>query len=194
MENTDLEVPKAELNTIIATANLLVIENATDMEYATDLRHSVKEIKKKLTDRKEEMTRPLMQALASTRDLFRPLETLYSEAEKTINGKMLEFQDAEAERIKAQKVEAVKSLESGEITPETAIEKMAEAGTVPTSVEGKRGKITTRVVPKVRVIDESLIPREYLVPDLVKIAEAILQKGLEVPGAEKYDHRIIASR
>ena len=60
--------------------------------------------------------------------------------------------------------------------------------------EDKRiGEVTVQEKEDIELIDESLIPREYLVPDLFKIKSAILN-GKEVPGARKSIKRVVQVR
>src|SRR3990167_8543279 len=94
---------KEKVSTVQNAANNYVVANQPDYEAGADLLHHVKEAKNFLTTRKEEITRPLMNALASVRDLFKPLEGAYAEAEKTIKAKMLAYQMVEEERIEKEK-------------------------------------------------------------------------------------------
>jgi len=52
-------------------------------------------------------------------------------------------------------------------------------------------RINTRLIPKVKIVKESLIPREYLIPNLPLITEALMRKGLKVPGAKIVKEKIV---
>lgn len=153
---------KAEGITILQVANELVIKGSHDLEIAADHLTLVKKLKQTVTDRKEQMTRPLMKALSSTRELFKPYEDMYIQAEKTIKQKILAYEE---------------SLEEEKEIP------------LP-SVDGMH----IRTTQKVRVINAKLVPRAYLIPDMVAITRAVIQEGKKVKGTEKYEESVVVSR
>ena len=64
---------------------------------------------------------------------------------------------------------------------------------IPEAVEtGKVGTIKTRTIQKVIITDESKLPRKYLKPNEVLIRSEAL-KGIEIPGVEIKEEKIIAS-
>lgn len=189
----ELKEYKSQVLFVQKAAQALKIESSEDMEKGTDILNSVKQIKRSVTERKEQITRPLMMALASARDLFKPLETGYAEAEKTIKAKMLDYSIAEEERIAKEKLRIEKRVDKGTMKIETALSKIEEIGDNKSSYAGSTGKISIRVVRKVRIVDESLIPREWLEPSLTRITEAVLRQGLTIPGVEMFEEKLIAS-
>ena len=189
----ELKEYKSQVLFVQKAANALVITSNEDMTKGSDILNSVKQIKKSITERKELITRPLMDALASARDLFKPLETGYAEAEKTIKAKMLDFSIAEEERITKEKARVEARVEKGTMRTDTAIEKMEQIGDSKNSFAGESSKVSIRRMVKVRIVDESLIPREYLVPDMTRITEAVIRQGQIVPGVETYEEKVIAS-
>ena len=185
---------KEKASTVQQAANNYAIATKGDFDAGADLLHQVKETKNFLTSRKEEITRPLMNALASVRDFFKPFESAYAEAEKTIKAKMLAYQVAEEERIEKEKERIAKRIDKGTMKAETAINKLENLGSANTAASGAVGKVTTRTLTKIRIINETLIPREYMSPNLPLITEAILRKGVEIQGVEKYTEKVIAGR
>ncbi len=191
MSETGIVVPLKEIeqtNKSVASlqdqASRLTVESPDDAESAAKMLVSIKEWKKTITGRKEEITRPLMKSLASVRDLFRGAEGSLEAAEKTIKAKMLSFQALEDVKIAMIQDKITSRVEKGTMRADTAAEKIADIK--PTAMK-------TRTLTKVRVIDETLIPREYLVPDMKKITEAVLHTALEIPGVEKYQEKIMHS-
>lgn len=190
----EFQLIKSQVTIVQEMANELSVENIDDLTIATDILHQVKEVKKLVKESKEEITRPMMKALSNVRDLFRPLELGYADAEKCIKAKMLSFQIEEDDRITKEKAKLAARVEKGTMRPDTAAMKMEEVGDAPTKVAGSVGKSTVRKIKKVRIVDEDLIPREYMVVDMKAVTEAILRKGEVVPGAEMYEERSIVSR
>lgn len=78
----------------------------------------------------------------------------------------------------------MKRAEKGTMRADTAIEKLGSIGT--------GTKMKTRTLTKVRVVDETLVPREYLVVDMLKVTEAVLRQNIEIPGVEKYQEKIVS--
>ncbi len=134
----------------------------------------IKSYEDDLKERKEEITRPLMNSLASVRDLFRPLETGLAGAKKTIKDKILAYQIESDEKARIEEERINKRVEKGTMRDDTAAGKLQK-------VEASKVKTNTRTVRKLSIIDESLIPRGYMVPDREAITKQLFA-GNPVPG------------
>lgn len=187
MSDTALIVPKEEVEETNKSVSLfqdhaaaLVIESPDDAKAATEFLTTIKTYKKELTARKEEITRPLMAGLASVRDLFRGPEAALDASEKVTKGKMLAYDavvEAEKDRIEGM-------VEKGTMRADTAVKKFDDL---------KESKMKVRTVTKVRIVDENLIPREWMIPNMPLITEAVLKKGFEITGVEKVQEKIISA-
>jgi len=189
----EIEKVNTQVTGFQSVANSLVIKSPEDMSAAADILNDIKNAEKTIGNRKEEITRPLMSGLASVRTLFKPLEIGLDNAKKVVKAKVLAYQELEQKRIdeEAAKIEA--RVEKGTMRADTGAKKLANIDEATTTAKGVGGgKITTRKITKVRIIDETAIPREYLVPDMKKITADVLE-GVSVPGAEKYTENIIAA-
>ncbi len=169
------------------TASALTIKSPTDLQVAEDILGSIKSAEKAITTRKEEITRPLMQGLASVRDMFKPLELTLDSVKKLTKSKVLAYQTMDDERIAMEKAKIEQRLAAGTIRADTALKKFGEIAEAPKS------RLQTRTLTKVRIMDETLIPREYMVPDMPKITEMVLKQGIDIMGVEKYQEKIIAN-
>lgn len=176
------------------SANDLVIKTKEDMALGADLLHNVKAVEDLIVERKEGITRPLMTALSSVRDLFKPLELAHQDAKKVIKAKMLAYQIEEDEKIEKEKARIAARVEKGTMKVETASAKLETIGTTGAKTVGSVGKTSIRVVKKVRIVDESRIPREYLVPNMTAITEAIIRNGAVIAGVETYEEKSIVGR
>lgn len=185
---------KTQVSSVQKAANDLTISSAEDMALGADLLHNVKAVEDLIVERKESITRPLMTALASVRDLFKPLELAHADAKKVIKAKMLAYQIEEDDRIQKEKERIAKRVEKGTMKIETATDKLENLAPVSGKTVGSVGKTSIRVVKKVRVIDESSIPREYMVPNLQAITEAVIRNGAVIPGVETYEEKSIVGR
>jgi len=183
-----------QISLVVEKAEGLTIVSKEDMVVASDVLDEVKKVEKSIVDRKKEITGPLMTALASARGLFKPLEEGHKEAKGIIKVKMLDYTVAEEERIEIEKERVVKRVEKGTMRVDTGIKKMEGIGDAPKSFEGTNSKTSIRKITKLRITDESLIPREYLIPDMKKLTEAVLKDNLEVPGTETFIEKSIVGR
>lgn len=196
MKETSVAIPVKEVErtnkqvmVLQDDANSLTIKSPKDLEYAATLLDTIKTARKTITARKEEITRPLMHSLASIRDLFKPPELTLENAEKVTKSKVLAYQTLEEQRVAEEKARIEKRVEKGTMRLDTAMKKTEELQSVPKTV----GKMQTRTLTKVRVMDETMIPIEYMLPNMPKITEAVLRQGISIPGVEKYTEKVIAS-
>lgn len=186
----ELTVIRGQTIKALAAAEDISIKTDTDMEAAADVLSKIKKVGKLIKERKEAITRPMMESLNSTRDLFKPLEQSHASAESIIKTKMLAYQHEVAEKNRIEQERLAARVEKGTMKQETAGEKISNQQEVKKTAEGKIGKVTTRKITKYRVVDESKLPREFLIPNMSKITEA-LKAGQEVPGAEGYQEDVI---
>lgn len=193
IENKEVSLVKQQATKALNAATELTIASADDMVKATDLLSKIKTVGKMIKERKEQITKPLNEALSSARDLFRPIEDDTSAAEKVIKGKMLTFQAAEEAKARKEEERIAARVEKGTMRADTAAEKMQNIVQAPTAVQGKVGAVKTMTIKKYRIVDETKIPREYLIPNMPAITEA-LKAGTVVPGAEMYEEKVISAR
>jgi len=195
MEEKELAVIKKEVLTITKMAQAFQVENPEQEMESVDILAKIKATSKLLTAKKEEITRPLMTSLSKVRDLFKPRETELAEAEKIVKSKVLAYRLEQEEKAEKERARIEARVEKGTMKAETAVQKLADIpDTKKTVVSTSGSKLSTVVVQKVRIIDEFSIPREYLVPDLTKITQAVLKEGAVIPGVEKYEEKRLASR
>ena len=107
---------------------------------------------------------------------------------------MISWQTEEDARIQKDKDRITKRVEKGTMRADTAANKFEKIGEAPTSSKGEVGKASIWEVKKIRIMDETMIPREYLVPNMTLITESILRKGLSISGIETYVEKQIVSR
>jgi len=193
IESKELAVVKTQITKAVAAAQELTIKTEEDAKGATDLLSKIKLVGKLIAEKKEAITKPLMEAIKETRALFAPLEASYTEAERTIKGKMIDYSDMveEANRKKAEKIES--KVEDGKMSFEKGSEKIAALPDAQAKVEGNKGQVTFRIQKDIKVVDKSKIPLEYMEPDLVAIRRAVLA-GQEVPGIKVVERKGVAAR
>ncbi len=168
-------------------ANSYSIATAGEVQIGEQMLRNIRLVEVELDERKTEITRPLMKSLSSVRDLFKPFELGLADAKKTIKAKILAYQIEQDEIAKAEEAKLLARVEKGTMRADTAAGKME-------TIEKGKVRTNTRILHKIRVMDETLIPREYMMPNLPKITEAILREGKEVFGVEKYEEKVLVTR
>ncbi len=186
LEQKELAEIKTQVITVQDKAMALQVSSQAEMDYATEVLHNVKQAEKYLDERKTNITRPLMKSLSSIRELFKPLELQLSETTKIIKSKMLAYQIEEEARIQKEKDRISARVERGTMLASTAAGKLEAVGDGP--------KSNIRTLKKVRIIDETIIPREWLEPSMIRITEAVIRKGIEIPGVEVYSEKQIVAK
>lgn len=175
-------------------ADSLEIVSEEGMTMASDLLNDLKKVEKAVVERKKEITGPLMEALSSARELFKPVEKSYASAKTTIKAKMLDFTVTEETRIEKEKAKVEARLEKGTMRTDTAVEKIENIGNTKKTFKGASSKTSLRTVTKIRITNEDLIPREFMVPNMKLITEAVLRQKRTVEGVETYEDKTIVSR
>ncbi len=200
-QEKEVAVVKQQATKAVTAANDMVIATQEDMIKATDILGRIKQVAKMAKARKEAITKPMMEALSSARDLFKPIEANCAEAEGIIKGKMLAWQEKADREAKEARLKLAKKVESGYMKPETAVARMDDIQGAQSSTQGKTAAVATRSIKKVRFAHPGtlgipewtiLIEAGYLVWDESKARVAAL-KGEVIPGVEVYHEKVIAS-
>jgi len=194
LKESEISIVKKHLTGVEKAALAYSVTSNDDLAAGADILNRIKEGEKAMTTRKEEITRPLMDGLASARDLFRPFEAGFTAAKKIIKDKMQTWMDAEARRIAEEQRRIEARVLKGTMRSDTAAKKFEATGVAPTTAQGTTGKIITRTVTKFRIVNADIIPRPYLCPDMEAIKAAVIDRKQEVLGVEVYNERQIVSR
>ena len=185
---TDELVPletKEHVLTVKEAATSLTVDSPDTAFAASGLLHDIKAATTRLTTVKTDITRPALESLAKIKALFAPLETTLKEADRIVRAKVLAYQVAEQEKIEAEKAKIAARVEKGTMREDTAVAKLGAVGDV-AKTEGIR--VQTR--RQLEIVDETLIPREYLTPDRERITRALFA-DIAVPGAKLVEKKIL---
>ena len=196
------------------------ITSQLEYETAADVLKKIKSRYKEIEGQRKEITAPLDNAKKAVMDLFRnPLELL-EKAEKTVKGLMIGYTEeqerkareeqrkleelarkkAEDERKKLEAQKARAKASGKEEKAETIQEKNENiqpvfVPVIAPVIETPKG-VSYREKWTAKVIDENLIPREYLIVNqsaLDKVAQAT-KGSIKIAGVEFVSEKILASR
>lgn len=148
-----------------------------ETEFAAELLAEVKGKASKLKAREKEITGPMNDALKATRALFKPALGFYAEAEGLLKSAL-------AEAHKAAQAAQQAALDSHDIDGATEAASMAR-------VEG----VQYRSMWTFEITDANAIPREFCIPGLKLIADAVKKNHtIEIPGVRIYEDINVASK
>lgn len=177
---------------LLETVRTFEIRTRDDLALAGEALMDVKGRARRLKTRQDEITKPLNQALAATRALFRPALSLLDDVERAIKAQVGAFAAEEHARNSAAVTRAADAHAEGDARG--VEEALAEVASVK-DVEG----ITTYQRWRFVVEDETLLPREFLTPNLTLLGEHAKHttKGSEptpVPGVRFFPETVVAAR
>jgi len=171
-EALDVKVATAKqaLAVLQSQVEALVITTPDEYNVMAEYLSHVKLKDEELQGYEDAIIVPANLAIKNTKALFAPAHNL-AKAIESIGKQAMKAFDDEADK---KKVQAVQAFSTGRIKEETMVAKVQAVSFVRTASK-------TRKVWKMAIVDEALIPREYLVPDTTKITNA-LRAGLKVEG------------
>jgi hypothetical protein len=170
---------KTRISGVQEVANSLIVQNQEDLDSAGDFLKQISNTEKIITQKKQEITKPLMASLAKVRDLFKPLEHSLSKAKEVIKSKMLDYTIEEEEKAEKKKEAIAKKVETGKMSLNSALEKL-EAIQSP--------KTNTRTELKFSVENIDLIPKEYFILN-IELVKKDVKNGVEIPGIKVYQEK-----
>lgn len=187
----DLTKEKAKSTKALTYATSLEVTNKESYDSALEEGKRIKLVLESVTSRKEEITKPMNEALKSTRSLFKPIEDGLDAALDQIRSKMTRWYSTEQNRIREEERKLAARVEKGTMKPETAVKKSAEIVQPEAHSKTEKAAATMRSVTKYRVVDKAKIPLEWMEPNMVAI-KAEFRSGRTVAGVESYQEDELA--
>jgi len=181
-----------EVSTLATLATNLIIESKDDMVVAVSVLSKLNKVGDQIEERKEMITKPINLALKEARALFAPLERPFKEAIAILRDKMSVYQTETIRLQREQEIKIANRVISGNIKVETGVRKIEELEKTEKNVSTEAGSVNFRVSKILRITDETLIPREYLMVDEKKLLDA-LKEGVIVAGAEIEERQVPAN-
>ena len=192
---------------IASAVSVLAVTDAAGYEAAGAQLSTAKTSLKRVEELEKKVTTPLNQALKAARDLFAPAKTRIKEAIAQIERPMAAYKLAEAQAIReaeaeaearrkdaiAQAHEAMARAENAadpvdamlaQEDAEAALNTLRCPNTEP-AVKARAAGTAARSYWRAEVFDATLLPREYMLPDLSKlnsIASSLKENAPEIPG------------
>ncbi len=182
--NKEIELYKERAMTFQEYIETAQIKTDEDAKHATTIAKDIRELRKAVEGEKDEYIKPAKEIQNKAKAQYDPVINLCKVLEKEITTKATEFILQQKKAIEEKQRKIAERAQSGKIKEETAVRQMEKAGEVKKSIQGENGQIRVAEYEDIEITDEALIPREYLVPDTVRIRKAVLG-GIDIPGVKK---------
>lgn len=169
----------------------LKINDDKKLVEGTDLLSQVNKYIDRATEEKEKITKPLNQALKVERARWKPLEDKLEALLLHLKKQMSTYQTKKDEEFKQQQKEIADKVATGEISIEKAVAQMDNK--VETKVFSNNGSINFITVKNFEVMDITLLPKDFILPDEVKIRLA-MKNGIEIPGVRYFEEKQIRNK
>lgn len=223
MNTTAATLPQLETEEVQALTNRtteladtyddFTINNVEEYEAGAQHLRTIKSMQKEVETQRTDITGPMVRAQRAANDFFRPFADRLKKAETAVKRAMGVWK-AEQDRIareeqrkrdKAAREEreekerqANEARSKGRHARAASLEDQASQTVAPV-VESQAPKtegVSYRTVYKFRIVDETQVPRKYLVVDETKIRKVVqaLGKDAEIPGVEIYPEQVVAAR
>jgi len=145
------------------------ITTTEEMQEATDFVLGIKTLTKSVKAEKEKITKPLNESLKGVRALFKPFEEKLKYVLDTTNNKIVDF--------------------SNKLEEEMSVDEEVKI----TNIKSAHGTMTFRKVKDIEIVDVNIIPRAYMVPDMVLIRKHVVA-GAKIDGVILVEKKIPSLR
>ncbi len=181
------EVKAIEKGIAVAVAKaekIVVIKTDVELEQASEVLSQLNQYNDGLKAEKKKMTAPANDTLKAIKAFFAPIEDRVVPKIDAIRGAMSAYQTEKANRTREEEAKIASRIGEGKgkLKFETAVKQMGELDKPLEKVTTASGSLQFREDKKLKIVDASLIPREYLIVNESKVLEA-LKAGIEVKGA-----------
>lgn len=195
------EASKLERSTSVMAdaARSWEVKSEGDVEDVAKYLKVIAESKKTIEERRQFLVRPLNNHVSAINEMFKRFLAPALEADRILRGKIADFRTEQARvRLEEQRrADAAAAALQKRLDDEAA----AEGTTAPTVMPGTVlappstiGNASMRKVWKFDVLDDDLVPRDYLVVDETAIRKAVAAGVREIPGVRIYQDEQVTIR
>ncbi len=189
-ELTTKDVEK-KINPIVSKVESLEIKSEADMKTAAEYLFDLSAAEKMVTARMETITKPAKEAIKAAEAIWKPFITQSKKLIQIIRDKQSEYQ---TEKIRIQREEENKIAKrmgegKGKLKVETAMRKIDEVEKPSSKISVDSGSTGFREEKCFEVMDITMLPHEYVLPNEVKIRSA-MKGGIELSGVRYFTKMI----
>ncbi len=194
---TQISAETQDVDQILASAKI-VIKTEDDRLKASEIIVSLKKKYDTLEENRTSLVKPLNDHVKFINAQFKPftekLDSGISALKRGVANYLLEEERKAKEKEEKELAKLKAKNEKREAEGKAPIIKTIESAERPASVAHTQGgKTGGRKVWKFEVIDSSLVPAEFLSPDVDKIKQAVANGSREIAGVKIYEDIIISA-
>ncbi len=186
--STEITITK-DIHGIADKSKALTIIDDLTMAQAVELLSEANRTLDQATEEKEKVTKPLNEALKAERARWKPLEDACASVISGIRAKMMDYQKKLDAEIAKREAQIVARVEKGTMKADTAVSKLSQLPDSTKAVTTSAGAVQWTTVEKLVISDATLIPREYLDVNEMRVKSA-LKSGVHIPGASLVKEKI----
>lgn len=190
-QTTELAVAatKKAVSALEHKSKAISVKNDDELTSAVDFLASLATASKVVKYQKEEITKPLNEALKNVRALFSPIEQSLENSTTYVKGLVMKYQQSVMAKAQKKEEAIADKVEQGKMSFEKGVEKIDQVKRIDTTVQSKSGSVTFRTNKVVEVIDESQVPDDFWVLDMVKIRN-VAKSGIAIPGVQVREEKV----
>lgn len=187
---SQLKQEETAAQTALREIEALPVTTDEELAFAAEILVDCKTAWSTLETQKKTATDPLNATIKTIRDWFRPAQDLYVKAESALKAKIAAYH-----RFKQEEKAAAMLAAQAVVATGTEQEIRAAVEAIPDLAPRVEG-VSVRETWTYEIVDLSLLPREWMVPNHQALAEAAKQyKGeLAIPGVRPVAKDIVAAR
>ena len=180
-----LELYKAKAEELyIKDAKVLTITTPEQNALVIERKAKLHKLGQEVKTEKEKATIPINAALRKVREWWAPLEKFIADGETVLGTALLSYKRMIEEEARKKEAQIAARVEKGTLKLETAERKLEQVQHVEKHADTQYGRVQFRKFKKVKITNQDLIPDEYWIVDQIKLNEAVLRQGIQVPGTE----------
>jgi hypothetical protein len=187
-----------EANYIELQAQMIVVKDEKTLKEATEFLGKVAKAKKQLEERRQFFVKPLNEQIRKINEFFKVRIMTLENAENIVKNEILKYRE-EVEKARKQQEELLKKQYEKELKkaqkkglplpppmPQITLQQQEK------TVETDSAQVTARLVWDFEIVDESKIPREYLMVNEKAIRAAIKAGVRDIPGVRIFQKEELA--
>ncbi len=190
-QDIDLLASSQQAVSALQFAKSRIIKTVEDMKLASDDLNLIRKLKRLMETKRKDYLFPFQDHIKEVNEAYKQLMEPVEEADKLTSGKMLAFtaeQDRirrEQERINAERMKLAQDEMklTGELTESVNLVEVLPPIATTTKTEFGASSLVKKW--EFEVVDFSLLPDQYKLPDMVKIRK-VITAGVTIPGVKSW--------
>lgn len=164
------------------------VNNEQELGEVSDKIKNIKTFGKYVEQQKDKLVAPAKAIIAEAKAKYDPYINKCEEAEDHLKHKAKVYMLKIQQEKEKKEAEIAKKVEEGKISEVKAVEKLEKLDEKKSSAKTDSSSLGLKKAGVCKIVDESKIPDEYWVIDMVKLSK-VVKAGVEVPGTKlEYDY------